>query len=51
MYNISIDFILIMICITGEKIDIMKPRAIGACNEKIANKMVKLIREADQKVK
>ncbi|KAG6796789.1 inositol monophosphatase 2 [Apis mellifera caucasica] len=37
--------------VTGEKIDIMKPRAIGACNEKIANKMVKLIREADQKVK
>lgn len=34
--------------VTGEKIDIMKPRAIGACNEKIANKMVKLIREADQ---
>lgn len=51
MYNISTDFIPTMICITGEKIDIMKPRAIGACNEEIANKMVKLIREADQKVK
>ncbi|XP_076750205.1 uncharacterized protein LOC143423039 [Xylocopa sonorina] len=35
---------------TGEKIDIMKPRAIGACNEKIANKLVQLIREADQRV-
>ncbi|CAL7949375.1 unnamed protein product [Xylocopa violacea] len=36
--------------ITGERIDIMKPRAIAACNEKIANKLVQLIREADQKV-
>ncbi|KAK1117794.1 hypothetical protein QLX08_009012 [Tetragonisca angustula] len=36
---------------TGEKINIMKPRAIGACNEKIANKLVELIREADQRVK
>ncbi|CAK9821435.1 Inositol monophosphatase 2 [Anthophora retusa] len=35
--------------VTGEKIDIMKPRAIGACNEKIAHEMFKLIREADQK--
>ncbi|KAK9297300.1 hypothetical protein QLX08_009012 [Tetragonisca angustula] len=35
----------------GEKINIMKPRAIGACNEKIANKLVELIREADQRVK
>ena len=37
--------------VTGEKINIMKPRAIGACNEKIANKLVELIREADQRVK
>ncbi|XP_034171124.1 uncharacterized protein LOC117600171 [Osmia lignaria lignaria] len=36
--------------VTGEKIDIMKPRAIGACNEQIAKEMVKLIREADQTV-
>nr|XP_012139068.1 PREDICTED: inositol monophosphatase 2-like isoform X2 [Megachile rotundata] len=36
--------------VTGEKIDIMKPRAIGACNEKIAKEIVKLIHEADQSV-
>lgn len=36
--------------VTGEKIDIMKPRAIGACNEKIAKEIVKLIQEADQSV-
>lgn len=36
--------------VTGEKIDIMKPRAIGACNEKIAAEMVKLIQEADRRV-
>ncbi|XP_017760468.1 PREDICTED: inositol-phosphate phosphatase-like [Eufriesea mexicana] len=37
--------------VTGEKINIMIPRAIGACNEKIANRVVELIREADQRVK
>ncbi|KAK2580889.1 hypothetical protein KPH14_005959 [Odynerus spinipes] len=36
--------------VTGEKIDIMKPRAIGACNEKIAKEYVRIIREADEKV-
>lgn len=36
--------------VTGEKIDIMKPRAIGACNEKMAKEIVKLIHEADQSV-
>ncbi|XP_043495586.1 inositol monophosphatase 2-like [Polistes fuscatus] len=36
--------------VTGEKIDIMKPRAIGACNEKIAKEFVRIIREADEKV-
>ncbi|XP_033201484.2 inositol monophosphatase 2-like [Bombus vosnesenskii] len=36
---------------TGEKINIMQPRAIGACNEKIADKLVKLIHEADQRAK
>ncbi|XP_070510913.1 uncharacterized protein [Cardiocondyla obscurior] len=36
--------------VTGEPIDIMKPRAVAACNEKIATDMVRLIREADQRV-
>ncbi|XP_053990426.1 uncharacterized protein LOC128890343 [Hylaeus anthracinus] len=36
--------------VTGEKIDIMKPRAVGACNEKIAREIVRIIREADQRV-
>ncbi|KAI4482855.1 hypothetical protein M0804_008708 [Polistes exclamans] len=36
--------------VTGDKIDIMKPRAIGACNEKIAKEFVRIIREADEKV-
>ncbi|XP_076244734.1 uncharacterized protein LOC143185534 [Calliopsis andreniformis] len=35
---------------TGETIDIMKPRAVAACNEKIAKEIVGLIREADQRV-
>lgn len=37
--------------IAGEKINIMVPRAIGACNGKIAHEIVNLIREADQRVK
>ncbi|XP_072761006.1 inositol monophosphatase 2 [Anoplolepis gracilipes] len=36
--------------ITGEPIDIMKPRAVAACNDKIARDVVKIIREADQRV-
>ncbi|GAB1865337.1 Inositol-1-monophosphatase [Camponotus japonicus] len=36
--------------ITGEPIDIMKPRAVAACNDKIARDIVKIIREADQRV-
>lgn len=35
---------------TGKKIDIMKPQAIGACNEKIAYDVFNIIREADRKV-
>lgn len=35
--------------VTGEKINIMVPRAIGACNEKIAKEYVRIIREADEK--
>lgn len=35
--------------VTGEKINIMIPRAIGACNEKIAKEYVRIIREADEK--
>ncbi|XP_078040053.1 uncharacterized protein LOC144471651 isoform X2 [Augochlora pura] len=35
---------------TGEIIDIMKPRAIGACNKKIARDVFNIIREADQRV-
>lgn len=35
---------------TGERVDIMKPRVIGACNEKIARDVFKIIREADQRV-
>ncbi|XP_015435702.1 PREDICTED: inositol monophosphatase 2-like [Dufourea novaeangliae] len=36
--------------VTGEKIDIMKPRAVGACNDKIAREIVRIIHEADQRV-
>lgn len=36
--------------ITGEPIDIMKPRAVAACNDEIARDVVRLIREADQRV-
>lgn len=36
--------------ISGEPIDIMKPRAVAACNDEIARDVVKLIREADQRV-
>ncbi|EZA53690.1 hypothetical protein DMN91_008194 [Ooceraea biroi] len=36
--------------ITGEPIDIMKPRAVAACNQKIAHDIVRIIREADQRV-
>ncbi|KAG5344714.1 IMPA2 monophosphatase, partial [Acromyrmex charruanus] len=36
--------------ITGEPIDIMKPRAVAACNERIARDVVRLIREADHRV-
>ncbi|XP_011168686.1 inositol monophosphatase 2 [Solenopsis invicta] len=36
--------------ITGEPIDIMKPRAVAACNNRIARDIVRLIREADQRV-
>lgn len=35
--------------VTGEKINIMIPRAIGACNEKIAKEYVRIIKEADEK--
>ncbi|XP_033227566.1 inositol monophosphatase 2-like [Belonocnema kinseyi] len=35
---------------TGERINIMKPRAIGACNAKIATDLFHIIREADSKV-
>lgn len=36
--------------ISGKPIDIMKPRAVAACNDGIARDVVKLIREADQRV-
>lgn len=36
--------------ISGEPIDIMKPRAVAACNDGIARDVVRLIREADQRV-
>lgn len=36
--------------ISGEPINIMKPQAIAACNEKIARDVVKIIREADLRV-
>lgn len=36
--------------ISGEPIDIMKPRAVAACNDRIARDVVRLIREADQRV-
>ncbi|XP_020294798.1 inositol monophosphatase 2-like [Pseudomyrmex gracilis] len=36
--------------VTGEPIDIMKPRAVAACNDKIAQDVVRIIREADQRV-
>ncbi|XP_011868928.1 PREDICTED: inositol monophosphatase 2-like isoform X2 [Vollenhovia emeryi] len=36
--------------ITGAPIDIMKPRAVAACNDGIARDVVRLIREADQRV-
>ncbi|KAF7997230.1 hypothetical protein HCN44_005507 [Aphidius gifuensis] len=34
--------------ITGKKVDIMNPRAIGACNDKIANEVIRIIQEADR---
>ncbi|XP_031828679.1 uncharacterized protein LOC116425302 [Nomia melanderi] len=36
--------------VTGQRIDIMKPRAVGACNEKIASEIVRIIHEADRRV-
>ncbi|KAG5322293.1 IMPA2 monophosphatase, partial [Pseudoatta argentina] len=36
--------------ITGKPIDIMKPRAVAACNERIARDVVRLIREADHRI-
>ncbi|XP_015513724.1 inositol monophosphatase 2-like isoform X1 [Neodiprion lecontei] len=36
--------------VSGERVDIMKPRAIGAANSKIADAMVKIIRETDERV-
>ncbi|KAG7198887.1 hypothetical protein KM043_015710 [Ampulex compressa] len=36
--------------VTGDKINIIKPRAVGACNEKIALEVVRIIRDADEKV-
>lgn len=36
--------------VTGEPIDIMKPRAVAACNDKIARDVVRIIHEADQRV-
>ncbi|XP_029162801.1 inositol monophosphatase 2-like [Nylanderia fulva] len=36
--------------VTGEPIDIMKPRAVAACNDKIARDVVRIIYEADQRV-
>ncbi|XP_012536427.2 inositol monophosphatase 2 [Monomorium pharaonis] len=36
--------------VTGKPIDIMKPRTVAACNDKIAHDIVRLIREADQRV-
>ncbi|XP_014484821.1 PREDICTED: inositol monophosphatase 2-like [Dinoponera quadriceps] len=36
--------------VTGEPIDIMKPRAVAACNEKIARDVVRIIRDADLRV-
>ena len=35
---------------TGSKINIMKPQAICACNEKIATDLFKIIRNADRKI-
>ncbi|XP_034945788.1 inositol monophosphatase 1-like [Chelonus insularis] len=34
--------------VTGKTVDIMNPRAIGACNDKIAQELVKIIHEADR---
>lgn len=36
--------------LTGEPIDIMKPRAIAACNNRIAHDVLRIIHEADQRV-
>lgn len=36
------------IIISGKKVDIMNPRAIGACNDKIANEVIRIIQEADR---
>ncbi|XP_012275414.1 inositol monophosphatase 2 [Orussus abietinus] len=36
--------------VTGEKVNLMNPRAIGACNEKIAIQLRNIIREADRRV-
>jgi len=46
MITIRLCFFLI----SGEPIDIMKPRAVAACNDEIARDVVRLIREADQRV-
>lgn len=43
-------YLFCLFLILGEPIDIMKPRAIAACNDKIARDVVKIIREADQRV-
>lgn len=45
-----IHFLRFFSLISGEPIDIMKPRAVAACNDKIARDIVKIIREADQRV-
>ncbi|XP_015126902.1 inositol monophosphatase 2 [Diachasma alloeum] len=33
--------------VTGKRVDLMHPRAIGACNEKIAVELMRIIKEAD----
>ncbi|XP_011630542.1 inositol-phosphate phosphatase-like isoform X1 [Pogonomyrmex barbatus] len=41
---------VILDLITGEPIDIMKPRAVAACNIRIARDIIKLIHEVDERV-
>ncbi|XP_015603777.1 inositol monophosphatase 2 [Cephus cinctus] len=36
--------------VTGEKVNLMKPRAIGACNQKIAKELIRILRDADARV-